>query len=404
MAVRAAGDWLSSYLEYTDNTEPPTSYHVWSGISTIAGVLQRKVWMEWGHECIYPNMYIVLIGPSGRCRKGTAMNISKHLLKQIKEITVSSESITREALIRVMKNASSTMTDPQNPSISKLHCSITVFSEELSVFLGQNDLRFLSTLTDWYDSRDRWSYETKGTGKDSIEGVCVNLLGGTAPDWLQSILPEEAIGGGFTSRIIFIVEERKRKTIANPILTPKEDRIRGSLIRDLEQIMLLKGKMIFTPQAQEMYENWYEEQDINTGRGVLPINDPRFAGYCERRPTHIKKLSMIISASRGNDMVITEDDFDRAQDILLGAEKKMMLAFGGLGASKYGQITEKILRFISGRGKIKRSQLMILFYRDVDPETLLIVETTLQQMKVLKVTLIPQESDAVYEYIGKKGV
>src|SRR3990170_8200696 len=84
MAIREAGDWLSSYLEYTDNTEPPASYHLWTGISVISGVLQRKVWMEWGHELIYPNMYVVLIGPSGRCRKGTAMNIGKGLLKTIK--------------------------------------------------------------------------------------------------------------------------------------------------------------------------------------------------------------------------------------------------------------------------------------------------------------------------------
>ena len=155
MAKRLAGDWLSTYLAYTENTEPPNSYHVWTAISVIASALQRKVWLNWGHESIYPNMYIVLIGPSGRCRKGTAMNIGKRLLVAIKDVTITAESVTREALIRLMKGAINNMTDPRHPSRITVHCSITVISEELAVFLGQNDVRFLSNLTDWYDSRDK---------------------------------------------------------------------------------------------------------------------------------------------------------------------------------------------------------------------------------------------------------
>jgi len=327
------------------------------------------------------------------------MNIGKDLLKNVKEVTLCAESITREALIRKMKSAASTMMDPQNPSVTKLHCSVTILSEELSVFLGQNDLRFLSTLTDWYDSRDKWEYETKGTGKDSIEGVCVNILGATAPDWLQSILPEEAIGGGFTSRIIFVVEERKRKTISNPKISSEEKRLRTRLINDLEQLILLRGQFVFDPVAQEMYENWYEEQDINAGKGNYAISDPRFAGYCDRRQTHIKKIAMVLSASRGNEMVISSDDFDRAKNLLQSVERKMGLAFGGLGGSKYGQITEKLLRFLKEKGEIRRSVLLSMFYRDVDPETLLVVEDTLVKMRVLKVTHMLQEGDVTYTYV-----
>lgn len=400
MAKRKAGDWLSTYLDYTENTEPPLSYHIWTGLSTIASALQRKVWIDWGHETIYPNMYIVLIGPSGRCRKGTAMNIGKALLREIKDVKITSESITREALIRLMKGSVANMSDPKNPSIIHMHCSITVFSEELSVFLGQNDIRFLSNLTDWYDSRDRWTYETKGAGKDSIEGVCVNMLGATAPDWLQSILPEEAIGGGFTSRIIFIVEERKGKTISNPSLSSEEYRMRERLLYDLEQIVLLKGSMAFTPEAQEMYENWYEEQDVQASRGNHPIDDPRFAGYCERRPTHVKKLSMILSASRSNSMLIDVTDFERALELLRAAEAKMARTFGGLGSSQYGVITEKVLRYIEAHGRVSRSDLLKQLYRDIDPETLGIIETTLQHMHVIKLIHKPVENETIYEFIG----
>jgi hypothetical protein len=140
-------------------------------------------------------MYVILVGPSGRARKGVAIGIGKDMLNTT-GITMTSESITREALIRCMKGAMTNYNTPEGKVL--FHSSITCFSEELSVFLGQNNISFLSNLTDWYDSKDKWTYETKGAGTDQLQGLCFNLLGATAPDWLQSMLPQEAVGGGFS--------------------------------------------------------------------------------------------------------------------------------------------------------------------------------------------------------------
>ena len=396
MALRQAGDWLTSYLEYCSDTEPPEMYHIWTGVSVIASTLQRKVFIRQGHEKIYPNMYIVLVGPSGRCRKGTAMGIGLDLLSNLKEVKLSAESITREALIRRMKDSTFTINDIENPNIIKTHCSMSIFSEELSVFLRQNDLNFLSNLTNWYDSRDRWEYETKGSGKDTLEGVCVNLLGGTAPDWIQTMLPREAIGGGFTSRIIFVVEEKKKQTSPEPIM---DSVLKEQLVSDLESMIQIKGEFQFASQARDIYENWYAAQDVNNALGKSVINDPRFAGYCDRRQTHIRKLCMVISASRGNDRMINTDDFERARKILEQVEKRMDRTFGGLGENRYGQATERVMRYIEGKKSVLRSELMKVMYRDVDPETLAIIEKTLEQMKHTRVTLIPDKGDVRYDLI-----
>ena len=187
MSSRQLNDWLSAYIEYTDETEPPLSYNVWTGVSLIAATLERRVHLKWGFDRIYPNMYIVLIGPSGKCRKGSAMNVGKDIIKDV-GIQLTSESVTREALIRCMQRAVMDYIDPYTKNV-EFHCALTAMSPELSVFLGQSDVKFLADLTDWYDSVDKWTYETKGAGTDEIKGVCFNLLGATAPDWLQSILP-----------------------------------------------------------------------------------------------------------------------------------------------------------------------------------------------------------------------
>lgn len=398
---RELPNWLDTYIQYTDNTESPLSYHTWAGLSVIAGALQRKVYLRWGlGQVIYPNLYTVLIGPSGRTRKGVAIGIAKDFLKSVPGISVAPESSSgRQAMILAMKRSASNFQDPSDGKI-KFHCAITAFSEELSVFLGQGDIAYLSNLTDWYDSKDDWEYETVGRGKDTLQGLCLNLLGGTAPDWIQSMIPQEALGGGFTSRIIFIVEEKKRKIVPEHTITPEEIEMQGMLLRDLERISQLAGEITFTPEGKKKYVDWYIEQDTLANENKPAITDPRFAGYCERRATHIRKLMLLCSASRGDDLTITAEDFDKAKTLLYTAEVAMPKTFGGLGKARNSDAVETIKNFLCEIKITTRKTLLNRFYRDVDPMTLANIEETLTQMGVLKVSLMPEMRDKKYEWIG----
>lgn len=398
MSKRELDDWLTRYLEYTEQTEPPTTYHTWCGLSVVAGALQRKVYLEWGFETIYPNLFVVLIGPSGKARKGVALGIAKSLLLGLPSVSIAPESTSgREALILAMKRSLSNFSLPNGGKIN-FHCSITAFSEELSVLLGQGDIKLLANLTDWYDSKDEWEYETIGRGKDSLQGLCFNLMGATAPDWLQSMLPQEAVGGGFTSRVIFIVEEAKGKTVPEPPPPNKElgDRLR----RDLERINQLKGEFTFTESGKRCYINWYKEQDRLLGEDTPAVKDTRFAAYCERRATHLRKLMMLVSASQGDTLKLDQVDFDKAIRILQTAEVKMGKTFGGLGQAKNSDVTEKILNYIKSVKTTTRKVIIARFYRDVDMFALNNIEAMLDAMKVVKIEVIPKTNEKVYRWIG----
>lgn len=398
---RELHDWLDSYLQYTDASESPISYHTWCGLSVIAGALQRKVYLKWGlGQIIYPNLYVVLIGASGRTRKGVALGIAKDILRQVTGVSIAPESSSgRQAMILAMKRSILNFNDPSTGSV-KLHCAITAFSEELSVFLGQGDIAYLSNLTDWYDSKDDWEYETVGRGKDTLQGLCLNLMGGTAPDWIQSMIPPEAVGGGFTSRVIFIVETEKRKTVPKYEMTDADYELQGKLVRDLERIHKLAGEVSFTPTAEHLYTDWYVEQDLLLSQGKPAIDDSRFAGYCERRATHIRKLMLLCSASRGDDLTIRQEDFDRALSLLTSAEVNMHKTFGGLGRARNSDITEQIKDYIARIGTTTRKLIMQRFYRDVSPDDLSRIEQTLQQMKVISVELNSHTQDKIYKWIG----
>ena len=398
--ARELEDWLSAYLQYTENSEPPITYHTWCGLSLLAGALQRKAYLQWGFEYIYANLFAILVGPSGRTRKGIALGIAKTMLSKVPEVSVAPEAASREAIIMAMKRANRNFQDPDDGTI-KMHCSLTAFSEELAVLLGQGDIKLLANLTDWYDSKNDWAYETIGRGRDALQGLCLNLMGGTAPDWLQSMLPQEAVGGGFTSRVIFIVEDRKRKTVSEHQLTEAELKLEEMLLRDLERINQLIGRFQFTDTGKRLYKSWYEEQDALLTKGEAAVQDPRFAGYCERRATHLRKVMMLCSASRGDTLLIDEPDFHRALGILKMTERKMHRTFGGLGRAKDSDVTDKVIEYIRTMGTTTRTTLLGRFYRDLDAQGLKSVEEMLEQMKLVKIKLLPDQREKIYVWVGE---
>ena len=382
---RILGDWLTSYTEFAENSEPPPLFKIWSGVSAICACLQRKCWTVWDRP-VYPNMYIVLVGPSG-CRKGTAMGPIMTLLVNL-GIKMAAEAITREALIKVLKLSGVTdyeVTKDQTEPI--MHASLTIFSQELSVFLNRNNEALLADLCDWYDCRDQWTYQTKNMGTDIIIGVWVNIFGATTPTFLQSSLPQNAIGGGLTSRMVLVYGDKKHKSCPCPFLSPEEKELFKELFRDLEDINQLRGEFKMTKDFLNTYSNWYMKSEEKPR-----FKDINFAGYNDRRATHLRKLSMVMSASRGDDMILTEMDFLNALTLLERTETRMPLALSGRGLLEKSNVLEDIIRLLSSKGTLTTSDIASRFYRDIDLDELNRMVRTMEKAGICSIAQMGKET------------
>lgn len=395
MPQRKLPDWLAGYLRYTEHTEPPLAFHTWTAVSVLAAALERKVFLEWDTR-IYPNEFIILVGPSGQTRKGVAVNIGREFMEKI-PINLASDTATKEKLVQDLAEVLSNFSDPKGKI--KMHCSLTQVCEELHIFLGERNTDLLAYLTALYDSRATFAKGTKGSGSDLVQGVYYNLLGATAPDWMSSMFPQAAIGGGFWSRTLFVVEEHKDKIIADPRRSGKELALKADLVHDLELIHTITGEMEFDEAGYKAYTSWYDRDEQKIQKGKHPIDDPRFAGYRSRRATHVKKIAMIMSASRGQDLVVTERDFKRALILLEALEKKMTQAASGLGSQPFAEVTEMILQYIMVAGEVRRSEILNQFRRDVNTWILEQVERMLLQMKVITAERV-QGDEVIYRYAG----
>jgi hypothetical protein len=341
MAQRNIPDWIEGYLAYTEDSEPPQLFKEWCAVSVIAAALQRKCKLEWGTTVFYPNLYIVLTAPAGKARKGTAMAPARKFIDRI-GIPLAAEAVTREALIRTLKESESVLSTETGIIV---HSSLTVFSPELTVFLGYNNTQLMSDLTDWFDCSEKWVYRTKTAGTDDISGVFINLLGATTPDLIRSTLPLDAIGGGLTSRMIFVFEEKKGKIVPFPFVSEETRKLETKLYYDIECINMLQGQFKFTKEFLSRWGEWYTAQE---GKNPFGANyNKAFDGYIERRPTQVLKLSMVMNASRTDEMVLDEPDLARAIDLLERTEKKMPRAFGGIGMSQNAQLTYAISELIA---------------------------------------------------------
>lgn len=365
---RELSDWLDSFLAYQERSEAPILYQKWVGLSTLAAVLQRKVWLPWEVD-IFPNLYIVLVGPSS-ARKGTAMAPALQLLREL-EIETSADSVTREALIRSMKLINYTYKDADTGE-PILHSSMTIFSPELAVFLGYNNPDLISALTDWFDCRDPWTYLTINRGSDRIEKTWVNLIGATTPDLLPKILPQDAIGGGLTSRIIFVYSPRSTRVIPFPQPTPAQILLQTQLRTDLKQIHKLQGEFTMSKEYAALYEPWYEDSVLHP-----VIEDPRFENYLGRRSLHLKKISMVLSASCKDTLVLEETDFLRAKEMLEEAERVMTRIYAGYGRAYYAQFLPRIEAMIAERKELRFAAIIERFMNDLEQKELTDIVATL---------------------------
>ena len=84
--MRKLHNWLDAYCEYTTDTESAPIFHKWVGLSMLAGVLRKKVWLSLGRIKIFPNLYVVLVAEPGVSRKSQSISYGVDILNEIPNI------------------------------------------------------------------------------------------------------------------------------------------------------------------------------------------------------------------------------------------------------------------------------------------------------------------------------
>lgn len=347
--ARNYDDWLAAFMKYASYGEAPQHMYFWSGVSAVAGALQRKVWIDQAYFKWHPNFYIILVAPPGIVSKSTTAGISMNLLRQVPGVVFGPDVVTWPALIGAF--ADSTVAFDYNNQLNVMS-ALTLESSEFGNLLNPQDKDMVDLLVALWDGKPgTFKKKTKGSGNDDVENPWINLIACTTPAWIAGNFPEYMIGGGFTSRCVFVYADKKAKYVAYPGLQVPSNlkEYEEKLLADLIEISKLAGEYKLTKEAVVWGEAWYKK---HYNMKHVNLDDDRFGGYIARKQTHVHKLALILSASMGNSMEITAEHLAIADQMVTDLEPDMQFVFSKIGKSEAALYAERLVWFVHSKGSV----------------------------------------------------
>lgn len=369
-------EFLKRYLQYVEHTESPRIMHIWSAISSASACMGRHVHLPFGIGDIYPNIYVLLVGPPGT-RKSQAMKYSCSLVAKYTKVRFAPDDTggQRQGLIGALEgdqfdqdeldqfellNTASTVADIT--AIGNLQLNIQsvdahqiyAWASEFGTFMGESNATMSRLLIKVWDGED-YTYKLKNT-EQVLKNPLMTIIGGTTAADIAKILPAEAIGQGFMSRFILVHAPKKEKRVARPYLDEEIGKEVADTFAWLSHEM--SGAMEESKQAAELADKLYDNDK-------LTVEDTRFLYYGERRQTHLMKVSMILAALRRS-YLIEEIDVIQADNLLRYTEFFMPDALGEFGLSPVGAAKQKMLEFLQhSHGPVPNAQLWYVMSRDM---------------------------------------
>lgn len=277
-------------------TDCPPDFHTHAALVTLATALGNRVWCHGWTRTIYPNLWSVVIAPSGY-GKSAPLDMAEHLLHKAQVADrLLPNSFSYEALITAMK------TQPVG----------TFLLQEFSAFLGMLSRDYnagaVPLLTEIFDCPPTVRRTTM-KGDTTIEQPCLSILGASSPAWFAEQFRGKDLEGGFLARFLFCPSTDAGPAVEDP--GPPDDGAETVLAAHLRAAMALSGRADFA-EVQARFNAWDKDYRLNRVRRNCP---PEFSGMRARAGLLVKKTAMLFRVSRDpTGLAIGPADLQRAID------------------------------------------------------------------------------------------
>ncbi|HWY33077.1 MAG TPA: hypothetical protein VNX68_00440 [Nitrosopumilaceae archaeon] len=378
--------WITDILADHYDVETPESWIYWSLLFTISSVAANAYTLKTlsGKVIYYPNVYIILLGDSGK-GKGYPVNLAKRFLL---EADVTRVIAGRSSIQAIIKEASTTRSTPGKAIITDSRAAV-INGELSSAIIG--DPQALEILTDLFDRNyhDKpWVNLLKGDGAERLKEPYFTCLFGSSPAHFYNSIPQHNIQGGYIGRNLVIYEEKRARDLE--LLNPEGDNTDNNWFIDKaipqyvpHLVNIASNKMRLIPEegARKLYNTWRTKWRIDETK----YNDK--TGFISRVPDHVLKTAMCLCLSRyENHGIIIESDINEAIQKITGLIYASVKVAEGNGIDPLALATRRVMDIlIAAEGnQILRRDLLQRGFGDFDPSSLDRIIDALQEMTWVK--------------------
>jgi hypothetical protein len=342
--------FISEYMEYMSYVETAESYDFWCALWAIGTGVGRGVYVDRPNSPVYCNWYIILAAEAGTTRKSTAISSILGVVAGVDSILTGKTS--PESLELYLHDSTA------KGGTARAHFAVS----ELVTILGREG--YMSTmpglLTDLYDCQElRTSPGTLQMGELIQKDVYVTFLSASTPSWLVTAINPSVIEGGFTSRVVFVVDDNRKRSIAWPKQREGEhlDRVRQLYRRTID----VKGPIGISTGGLKKFTSWYNSRASHT--------DPFQSGFEAREDDHLLRVAGCLAINDGT-REISSRYIGYGSKIIAEAKSRANTLFGGdfsYHAKLVGAI-ERVRDILikAGTDGIKHSDLQRSIVRKLD--------------------------------------
>lgn len=350
--------FVGQYLAFSENSETPYAYDFWTALWCISVALGRDIAVDRPSAPVYLNLYCVLVAESGVTRKSTAVRRAVSFIRgmcneqnQLIESRITPEKLEFDLAL-------------QSIEFGSARASIAI--DEMVKFLGKE--KYVETmptlLTDLYDCPAlRVGGGTLLRGSTVLRDVHVNFLSASTPSWLLRAVNPDVIEGGFTSRVVFVVSEKPKRTAPWP--TPPNAELKRSLVDHLLRVQQDARRfptIALSEGAMSRFKSWYKNRELK--------RDPYRASFQSREDSHILRVAALLCVSDGT-WEIQAVHITTAIKVVIETREDGASIFEGTGANSKMVLGIDALRdklLAAGIGGIKHSELSKHVQRFMDAE------------------------------------
>lgn len=192
----SAGQWLTDYVTYAKKRSPmsPEIFHQAAGLFLLSAAVARRVAIKTTNGNLYPNLYILLVGPPGIVHKTGAINIADDLADKANLLRLSAlgttESLSIELSFTKQYSGLNKDNDPKEYDRwykeRALAGQRSLITREASGLFEAGRKDYLAQLRELllqlYDCPRKLPFGlTVSRGRATVENVYLSFLGDTTP-------------------------------------------------------------------------------------------------------------------------------------------------------------------------------------------------------------------------------